>query len=891
MDDRLYLLWAKSDAGGRPHSLPGHLLDSLAVAELIWDEFLAPGLKSSLDDVTANHGRDLLRLLCGWHDVGKATPAFQTKMSELSQRASMGGVPIPTAPLGSRPKQWHHTHAGRAIVEDYLSEVGAPEGLWIGVVVEGHHGRFRGMRLSREGHGSGRWEAIQRELCAWVLRAAEIDLSELNLQPPPRALQLALAGLVVMADWIASSDLFGGMDTEHVTLAQTRQRARRAWDALGIRGGSLGRGALVTDDDFVARFGFTPRPLQYSLLKAAGEMARPGLIIVEAPMGEGKTEAGFGAAEALAGKFGLDGMLVAMPTQGTTDAMYARCHRWLTSVAEDFPLALVHGKAMMNEEWRQRCEVRDLSDVYDDDDSYGLADQISVARHGAPADWLVGRHRALLAPGVVCTVDHLLYAGTRTKFVMLRHAGLAGKVVIIDEVHCYDVFMASFLHEVLSWLGELKVPVILMSATLPPAARAELLEAYHGASLLRESSPAAGYPSVTIAEGAVRRIASAPWRDSKPMAVELLGGPIDDLSLIADRISEDLAEGGCALAILNTVRRAQELARQLRERGEEVLLLHGRLTTKTRADRTAQAIALLGPGRGRGAGRPMRLVVVATQVAEQSFDVDADVLYTDVAPMDLVLQRMGRLHRHDRPSEDRPVRLRRPQVIVTGLTVQASGCEFPGAFDYVYEPWALLRAAAILSRRPVLSIPEEVPALVAEAYAAESAVPTGWRESEQAARNEADANAERRRSHATSYRLGYEQGKNATDLAELHGTTVANSGDEVAVVRDGEPTLEVVLVVDGERGFETVDGRPLGPTGERCSDIKVARDVLGDAVRVRQTAEFVALRPLPGWAGAPFLRTQPALILTRQLTAELPSCTVAYDAEYGLVIDWKGPSR
>jgi len=187
------------------------------------------------------------------------------------------------------------------------------------------------------------------------------------------------------------------------------------------------------------------------------------------------------------------------------------------------------------------------------------------------AEWLLGRHHALLSAGVVCTVDQILYAGSRTKYVSLRHAGLAGKVVIVDEVHSYDVYMGQFLHALLTWCGSAGVPVVLMSATLPPRLRAGLLEAYqrgHDAADPDGATPYAvvpaaadGYPLVTTIDTAARevRVASATQRrPDLPIRVEVLSeDSIASVDAIADRAERGLVDGGCALVILNTVARPQ----------------------------------------------------------------------------------------------------------------------------------------------------------------------------------------------------------------------------------------------------------------------------------------------------------------------------------------------
>jgi len=349
----LGVLWAKSDACGRPHSLVGHLLDAAAVAELIWDEFMAPITRARLDGACDGSGRDILRLVTGWHDLGKASPIFQAKVPPLATTVAAAGYPM--TEVGGN---WHHTKAGAVIVRGVLDHAAARQLGWIVPIIDGHHGRFSPTSTYKyEPRAHGRepaWWTAQATLAQRILDGLELALDDLVCGPPALGLQIVLAGFVSMADWIASSSAFPGTGTgvgTVVTMDQARHRARRAWERLGL-GPGWDPTVLRGDDAlFADRFGMNPRPLQLLVMKCARAMAQPGLMVVEAPMGEGKTEAALAATEILANSFGCNGFVFAMPTQGTTDAMYARCTRWAARVAPGLPVSLLHGKAMLNEQW------------------------------------------------------------------------------------------------------------------------------------------------------------------------------------------------------------------------------------------------------------------------------------------------------------------------------------------------------------------------------------------------------------------------------------------------------------------------------------------------------------------------------------------------------------
>nr|WP_211238605.1 CRISPR-associated endonuclease Cas3'' [Actinomadura rifamycini] len=623
-------LWGKSASrgGGRTNLLLQHLLDTGAVAELIWDHYLSPSLRQAVDDIAGfGKGRRFFAWLCGVHDFGKATPAFQHLDDAGAALVLRAGLSWDQRVV--RQHRWRHDRAGGYLIRGHLSQAGWSETSidWVWPLIAGHHGLFPTMgaasgpraRGALKGKGP-KWEAARQELLDAFTTALGFD-DVASVEPasfPNRAVQLQLSGFVVMADWIASDqEHFQGVDSfAQVSVQGARHRAEQAWKRLGLRGG-WGELADPGKDVFRRRFGENPRDSQTVLAEAAAQMGAHGLIVVEAPMGEGKTKAALVAAEVLAARWGMDGVFVGMPTQATCDPMFVNVRSWVDAIAPSLAsqVALLHGKRMFNKQWRELFKDEDLrpDDRFTsvDEDEFGLEDPFGasggpsadvVPERKAPAEWFMGAKRGLLSPFVVGTIDQLLFAATRTKHVMLRMAGLAGKVVVLDEVHAADIYMSQFLAEGLRWLGQAGVPVVLLSATLPPAQRRELMAAYlagtgafgtetSGLSAVPEPT---GYPSVTAvwrSGQAVRHVvqASRSWRSDLQVAVEILPEPFDEAANASGRSAEDeqvasllrerLVDGGCALVIRNTVKRAQQTFVSLREEfGDEVRLLHGRLS-------------------------------------------------------------------------------------------------------------------------------------------------------------------------------------------------------------------------------------------------------------------------------------------------------------------------
>ncbi|MEU1209423.1 HD domain-containing protein [Nocardia sp. NPDC005825] len=260
---------------------------------------------------------------------------------------------------------------------------------WVWPLVAGHHGRFPSFgdlrpkaRTESRLRGSGDWPAARLALLEAFTKAVGYeDLQSVEPKTSPsRALQLQLSGFVVMADWIASDeDHFPGLDQlGGVSVEAARNRAGAAWEKLGLTRG-WGRIVQPSAADFSVRFGVEPRHSQRLAIECAAGMARPGLMIVEAPMGEGKTKTALLCAEVLSARFGFDGVFVGMPTQATSDPMFTAVRAWVAKIDGDLAgrVALLHGKRQFNKEWQGLVEDRREADTgfaAVGEDEFGLED-------------------------------------------------------------------------------------------------------------------------------------------------------------------------------------------------------------------------------------------------------------------------------------------------------------------------------------------------------------------------------------------------------------------------------------------------------------------------------------------------------------------------------------
>lgn len=904
--------WAKSRNGGRQWmSVSQHSADAADIAALLWDHWLPRAVRRRIaqDLEDPSTAKTLVRLLAYLHDLGKISPAFASDVPALLPRMASAGLVVSDGVRGRRHKLPHALAGGLALRAWLMDRAG-----WSTVaanalagVIGGHHGHppsTLSEPVASSLLGDGVWDRARANLIEAALDdlGAWEHLDSWGRRPPGEAAQVLMSAVVIVADWLASnSDLFpyngaGGDDT----------RAERAWSQLRLPAPWAPAPGDPHDPAFwTSRFDWPsdalPRPVQVAVCDVLSRACEPRLLIVEASMGEGKTEAGQVAAELLAVLHGSGGVMVALPTMATGNGMFPRLLQWLDRLppapdGQTWSTYLAHSKARLNDDFRGLHEGRISGVGVDDPDQGGAA-----VAHA----WLSGRKKGVLSSFVVGTIDQVLVGALRTKHLALRHLALAGKVVIIDEVHAADEYMSVYLRGVLAWLGEYGVPTILLSATLPPDCRHDLVTAYLSSRQPRrrrrneerregtrergeQRAGPEGYPLLTMVDGERVEHHVVPSSD-RGISVSLVRQ--DDATLVKV-LQRELHEGGTAAVVCNTVSRAQQRARELRGAfGDDVLLVHSRFMAGDRQALESRVRAALGPP--GAAQRPSRFVVVGTQVLEQSLDIDVDLLVTDLAPVDLVLQRLGRLHRHDRPE-----RLREPTCLITG--VEDWSVPVPDAASgsqRVYGAAALLRAVAVL--RPFLDgqalvLPDHIAPLVRDAYRKYEPDDTRWPSQLADAEREAAAQRRDREARASAYRLRMPGGYQ-TLLGWLDGGRDEESVDGQAAVRDGLQGVEVLLLERRGGVLRIPSWMPAGGTVlDAYPDDGLARAALACAVRLpdyltaaAQTAEAKGELAAPAsWASSPWLRN--VLVLGAEardggLRAQF-GAHVHYDRQEGLIV-------
>jgi CRISPR-associated endonuclease/helicase Cas3 len=724
-DSALLKYWGKADPTGESkwHPLILHTLDVAAAADAIIAREPS-ATRERLAEVIGlewDQARPWLLLLIACHDLGKGCPGFQCKWKNLS---GLDGGASPDTTI-------NHAFVSQIDLFPLLLELGWPEETaeLVADAVGCHHGEranpntITNLEGNRRALGKPEWHQARRAIFDALIEV--FAPSEPPIKPTLTGPDfMLLAGLTSFADWIGSNELhfpFGTPeDCADLPAWFKKRRECNAAKALDQTGWFARVPLATTHRAFDAVFGFIPRPLQCAVVDALDTIDQPAVLLVEAPMGEGKTEAALYAHLELQRRLGHRGLYIALPTKATGNAMFRRVLEFLRSQQCDRPLdlQLLHGGALLNDDY-QRLKPGGIFDTTTGGD----------VRAG---EWFTHKKRALLSEYGVGTIDQALLTILPVRHQFVRLWGLANRVVVFDEIHAYDAYTGTLLLHLLRWLLALGSSVVLLSATLPPQIRRQLAELTGAQPHLQEAT----YPRLSIYQNgqAVQQIA---FDADSARRLSLTIAPVTaDLPAIKTALDQRLATGGHALALLNTVQRAQKLyqdygegvpllidGEQVGKRladGAEVYLFHARFPADQRQRREDAVLKVFGPpAKGESGARIGRKILIATQVAEQSLDLDFDLIATDLAPIDLLLQRAGRLWRHQRGT--RP--LADPVLIVAGLAEDPPpSFGKPLWWSAVYREDVLLRTRSLLRDKPALQLPDEIDTLVAAVYEEEIGV-------------------------------------------------------------------------------------------------------------------------------------------------------------------------
>lgn len=832
------------------------------------------------------------------HDIGKVTVVFQSRIRDAVEFSPFAEyVDLPKSGSFERISETPHALASEAI----LLKFGCLRG--IASIAGAHHGKPTaltadvcnqiegGYKNPDNFYGRGMkykslFDSLWKEWLDYSLESAGFsDLSALPDISVPA--QVVISGMLITADWIASNTTYFPLISadEQGQFSDYPERTEAAWNKIHFTDiwNSTARFGL-DDEAFKERFGFLPNPTQADIISTATDAESSGIYIIEAPMGLGKTEAALALSEILAARAGAGGMFFGMPTQATSNGIFPRLEKWAGGLAEDeqtlLAIKLAHGNAALNEDYRE---------LFTGHSNLNIESDSGLIVH----DWFSGRKQTLLSDFVIGTVDQLLMAALKQKHVMLKHFGLSGKVVVVDECHAYDAYMSKYLDMAIQWLGIYKVPVIILSATLPAKRRAELVEAYVGRGLkciddAWKSSLA--YPLLTYTEkNFVKQKALSFSGEQKEISVKTIYR--DEVTARAGYAAE---RGGCVGVIVNTVRKAQEIAAELQSAfpKAEVIIMHAQFIMTDRAKREEQILKRVGKHSTPESRR--RLIIVGTQVLEQSLDLDFDLMITELCPMDLLLQRTGRLHRHNRV---------RPQGLETAscFVLDETDDSFDSGSAAIYGEWLLMRTRALLPNK--LTIPSDIPLLVQQTYDETNNEMLGeLTEGMESAQEEYVKKTKKKERNACNWLIGKPSERKGKSLDGWLDNAIGLSSEQAGerAVRDGDPSIDVIaLMRDAEGQIHTVSDEcerviPADRPPSREEALLIARQKLrlpgffGRRWNIDSTItqlESETKSNFSAWQDSALLKEELVLLFDNELNAVLGEVRLHYDIKTGLTYE------
>jgi CRISPR-associated endonuclease/helicase Cas3 len=747
------------------HPLVYHCLDVAAVASVVLeqDTFRRKQLAHQLGFRDEREATNLILLITMMHDLGKFMPQFQACVPELFHKLQ-GHHRNDFKALSH-----HHDALGRTIFEEFIAEPWRTEIETtspeidpfelevfieaIAVVTTGHHGTPCSSVDLCFNDPEYLPENIRQSIFTFWDEAKALHNPTFQSwhKPASKTWSYLLNGFITFCDWLGSNQTYFPYTKPTQSFDaywfEAQDKARKAYRDTGLK---PAKPTAKTGFEHLVNCQWTPSDLQAKVSKIAlSEL--PQLFIVEDLTGSGKTEAALILAHRLMHEGYATGFYFGLPTMATADQMYDRVAGTFDKLFEPadhlISLVLAQGQSILNDQFTQSLQM----ETAPEDQGFYPGDKGPKPTATAECTAWLANHskRALLASVGVGTVDQAMSAALKNKHFSMRLYGLASKVLIVDEAHCYDAYMTVIIKRLILLHTEYGGHTLLLSATMPSQVRQQLVSAYQQGLKrgyrrnLAHQEPSYNdekqrpYPCLWHFSANATLPAFHPLKtaEDKQRKVEVHILEQHPKTLIAELFQQ----GRCITWIRNTVKDAidayQELVAELGE--DKVTLFHARFTMKDRRDIQNRVLNMFGKRESEGFERKPH-VVIATQVIEQSLDVDFDVVISDLAPMDLLLQRLGRQQRHLRDAQGNLIQTGKDARGDLIFRIYAPAFDenpdpdwykaFSEAANYVYQDTSLLwLTQKKLREMPTFTLPEAVRDLIESAYDAE-AVPAGLEE-------------------------------------------------------------------------------------------------------------------------------------------------------------------
>lgn len=677
-------IWAKT---APKKSLINHMMETGIVAKCLTDTTngIYHPVLNRLSEITGCDSDTLLTkivFICAIHDIGKIHPTFQGRDEETLEILKQEGLNQVSFDTRFRHEQYGANIFDRLSAED----VDIKNSDIISQIIRMHHQKEQKKNSDidiikiDDKEKAKKWRHIQNEIYDYIKNVFQFDnLNLINKNISKSELfvvQNAILGIMITADWIASNSyVFDNQQYENV---DEFLESRKIQALKFLNNAGMIRQQIPVMQDFRSAFGFNGRPVQNDVEKIVHKNDIKCMLI-ESDCGSGKTEAALYATAVLGNRSGLSGIYMGLPTGVSAEAIQNRVDKFLTLHGMQ-NTKLYTSKSMLLREPDKKPVWTDMS------------------------------RQRLLAASAVGTVDQVMTAARLVRFESVRMDGLASKVLIIDEIHAYDAYMLAVIKDLLKICGELGVPVIMLSATLPISTKSDLLGVLGDGNIELHN----GYPMISYVtkDGKVHEHVSHQYMPDKKISCELL--PIlNDNDKIARYAVDAVKDGGCECVIMNTVADAICVYDKIKKNKKDdckIILYHSRMTINARDEKSREILEMCGKDRTK---RPERVIIVGTQVLEQSLDIDVDYMITAICPIDLLFQRIGRYHRHGDAGTIR-------EHVVVANIVQVlipSDLSSYGGTEYVYKKCYLdATIDAINEHNGHLLIPSGMPDMINYVY-------------------------------------------------------------------------------------------------------------------------------------------------------------------------------
>ena len=845
-------IWAKTEPF---QSVRTHGIVTGILAQIIYREVLAPGNRELLGETMQLDEDEMVSLIGYWvslHDIGKIEFMFQCKDEQTKAYLLQEGYQDGNFLTDSVRHEGTSMEALKRIWRQMGVQRGA-RNFYAGVIGLHHQGKA-GDKVSKQG---ALWQNLQLEFeekMRQIFCAGKLLLPDCTKEKKYAVTPLLL-GILILADWIASGEDF--QDAQDTMAEENGMERIRKRGEQFFADNEFETAESPWAETFCGVWPNIPqdgrRPLQTeteALFHDSNERVR--LLLLEAPMGEGKTEAGMYAALQMQRQWGKNGFYVALPTAATSNQMVGRMRKLMQLHGIEDTVRLLHAMA-----W--------LVDAHTPETDFNQEDAQEIR------SWLSPLRRGMLSPYAVGTVDQAMLAATKVRYGVLRLLGLANKVLVIDEIHSYDVYMDEIILRLLEWCLALDIPVVMLSATLPTDKKEKLLRVYGG------TLPESTYPSITAVLESGKAVCRNVPPSGRRLEVALQLAPLlNEPAQIAQLAVKQVEHGGCLCVLMNTVAEAQKVYSAIKQHDSgKILLFHAQFSAERREEIEKECLNLFGKDKFH---RPQKAILVATQVVEQSLDVDFDGMITAAAPMDLLLQRLGRVHRHG--NTPRPDGF---SVAKAWILVPEKNGGF-GPSGRVYPECLISQAIELLTDRRCIVLPDDIQPLVQDGYDSSKVPPErmiSW--FEKLAQEALDA------AKSELYLLNHPWKE-----FFLLGSDMVFADEEsdrfLAVkTRLGEPSVRIALV--GEACYQRIlqsavqkNGRRVAPIG----DLQTAQEVLRNSVSVRESKIKGILSDLLDILGDKLLYGIHILPAKNGVYQDPGGAEIRMDSELGLIITEEG---